>query len=115
MATEPPAGIVAGVGEEGAGAGLVLAALGIGLEAMVLERGKEHLVDADGIVTATMMYTDTPGGPVADPEYENSCQQPEEHIGDSLFPAEQHGLPVERRGERRSCGMAGHEFRRRSG
>jgi hypothetical protein len=67
VAAEPPAGVVAAVGEEGSCAGLVGGALLVGLDAVVLERREQELAYLHGIVTAAVPYADAPDGPVADP------------------------------------------------
>ena len=91
VTTEPPAGVVAGVGEEGAGAGLAGGALGVGLEAFVFEWSEHDLRDLDGIVTAAMACTNVPDGPVAGPEEEDGGEEGEESVGEEFLPVAEHG------------------------
>ena len=89
MAAEPPAGVGAGVGKDGAGAGLAGRTLRIGLEAAVLKRSEHELGDLHGIVTAAVTDTDAPDGPVAGPEEEGSGEEREEGVGGEFLPVVQ--------------------------
>ena len=67
VAAEPPAGIVAGVGEDGSGAGLGVGALLVGFHAVIFERREQDLVYLDSVIAAAVVDADAPDGPVAEP------------------------------------------------
>jgi hypothetical protein len=85
VAAEPPAWVVAAVGEDGSGAGLVGGALLVGFHPMIFEGSQQDLVYLHAIVTATVPDSDSPHCPVAKPHKQGRCQQPEQRVANLSF------------------------------
>jgi hypothetical protein len=67
VAAQPPAGVVAAVGEDGACAGLVCCALFVGLHSVILEWGEQDVVYLHAVVAAAVPDSDSPDRPVTEP------------------------------------------------
>jgi hypothetical protein len=58
----------------------------VGLDAVIFERGEQKLAHLHGVIAASAPDADMPDRPVAEPQYKDGGQQPEESVAEVSLP-----------------------------
>jgi hypothetical protein len=73
------------MGKERARAGLGHGALLVGFHPVIFQWRQQDVVYLDGVVAAALPDSDSPHCPVAKPQQESCCHQPEQRVCKVLF------------------------------